>query len=167
MAPHGEVSDRTFVVWLDPGKVTGVACYDLEDAWFHSTQKELADLRLYFSEALLPAYGDVMTIGWEMFINTSGGARTGDPSFSNEAIGLVRSLAQEHGIPLLKPQPSSARKLGNPVMLRRLGWYKPGKGHANDAAQHLLADLLKRHPMPHAIRAKLFPGYTGRGNLAT
>lgn len=161
------MGERTFVVWLDPGKVTGVAHYDLTDASFISGQMEVDDLRLYFTEALIPAFGDRLTIGWEMFLNTSGGSRTSDPAYSNAVIGVVRSIATEYGIPLLKPQPSSARKLGSAVMLRRLGWYRAGQGHANDAAQHLLADLLKRSPMPHEIRTKLFPGYTPRGTLTT
>lgn len=161
------MGERTFVVWLDPGLTTGVAHYDFTNHSFISGQMELVELRSYFTEALIPAYGDRMVIGWEMFLNTSGGARTSDPGPSNQAIGLVRSLAGEHGIPLLKPQPSSARKLGSVVLLRRLGWYRAGQGHANDAAQHLLADLLKRSPMPHEIRTKLFPGYTPRGTLTT
>lgn len=168
MASSDEVmGERTFVVWLDPGLTTGVAHYDLTDGIFNSRQFDLLTLRDYFTEALIPAFGDRMAVGWEMFLNTSGGSRTSDAGPSNQTIGVVRSLAGEHGIPLLKPQPSSARKLGSVVLLRRLGWYRAGQGHANDAAQHLLADLLKRSPMPHEIRTKLFPGYTPRGTLTT
>ena len=40
--------------------------------------------------------------------------------------------------------------------LRRLGWYKPGKGHANDAARHLLLWFAKhRTPEGDAILRRL------------
>lgn len=153
------MSSKTFIVWLDPGKTTGFACYDMERGTFRSEQYERDDLVRQL-DALYPMVGLRMAVGWEKFIHTSGGSRTSSPEHADEAIGAVRGWSREHPVELLKPQPSSARKLGSAVMLRRLGWYKPGNGHANDAAQHLLADLLKRRPMPHEIRTKLFPGYT-------
>lgn len=159
-------AEPTFIVWLDPGLVTGMACYDLEEENFLSWQYELVDLRRRF-EVLIPAFGHRMAVGWEMFLNV-GGPRSSTPGPSNQAIGLVRTLVEESGtnVSLLKPQPSSARALGQTVFLKRLGWHKPNQGHANDAAQHLLAYLLKQRPMPSSIRAKLFPGYEGRGTVA-
>lgn len=151
-------TEPTFIVWLDPGATTGYASIDLESNVFTSRQYDLDGLReqLY---ALVPTVGRRMAIGWEMFISTSGGAKTSTPGPSNEAIGVARSLAQQCGIQVLKPQPSAARNLGSPAFLRRLNWYKPGNPHANDASQHLLAHLLKMRPMPDAVRGKLFPGY--------
>jgi hypothetical protein len=159
MAPGLEdLTDRTLRVWLDPGLITGLATYDLDEKTFMSWQYELADLeaRLTF---LFTHHKDRVVLGWERFIVTSGGPRTSTPKHALEAIAVSRSLAEAHDVPVLKPQPSSARKLGSPVMLTRLGWRKPGKVHANDAAQHLLSDLLRTKPMPVEIRQKLFPGY--------
>jgi hypothetical protein len=34
--------------------------------------------------------------------------------------------------------PSEAKGFSTDAKLKHLGWYKPGKGHANDAARHLL-----------------------------
>lgn len=158
-------AEPTFIMWLDPGAVTGWAAYDLELDVFTSGQCSLDELRQRY-EALVPSYGHRMAVGWELFINTSGGARSSTPGPSNEAIGVTRSIAEKHGIRILKPQPSSARNLGSPAFLRRLGWYKPGKGHANDASQHLLAYLIRQRPMHDPIREKLFPGYQPRGTLA-
>lgn len=152
-------TELTFIVWLDPGATTGCAAIDLETMVFSSGQYDLDGLREHLY-TLIPTVGRRMAIGWEMFIGTSGGAKTSTPGPSNEVIGMVRSLAQQCGIEILKSQPSSARSLGSPAFLRRMGWHKPGKGHANDASQHLLAHLLKMRPMPDAIRGKLFPGYT-------
>lgn len=160
MASDGAlVSDKTFIVWLDPGQTTGLASYDLVTGNFVSWQYSHEDLEHRFVQDLFPLYRDRMVIGYERYIVTSGGLKTSTPRHAIEAITIVRLLAAGADVPVLKPQPSSARKLGSPVMLRRLGWYKPGKVHANDASQHLLSHLLKMRPMPSAIREKLFPGY--------
>jgi hypothetical protein len=146
--------------------MTGLAWYDVAAGDFQSGQYGPDDLVRKLDQ-LGAVHAARMVLGYEKFIATSGGARTSSSSHSQRAIRVLDDWAYGSQVPVLRSQPSSARNLGQVVWLRRLGWYKPGKGHANDAAQHLLADLLKRQPMPHAIRAKLFPGYTARGNLAT
>jgi hypothetical protein len=151
-------NDCTFIVWADPGLLTGLAWYDLEADRFGSGQYAPNEL-VRKVDSIYQVAGSRMAIGYEMFINTSGGARTSSPQHSHKAIAQLAEVASQYRIPLLKPQPSSARKLGNVVYLRRLGWYKPGRGHANDASQHLLAYLLKQKPVPAKVRAKLFPGY--------
>lgn len=154
-----KVSDRTFVVWADPGLLTGLAWYDLETDAFHSGQYTPDDLRRKL-DGLGQLHADRMALGYESFVHTSGGPRTSSPEHAHRAIQILSGFAKEYAsVQLLKPQPSSARKLGSVVFLRRLGWHKPGRGHANDAAQHLLADLLRRQPMPAAVRGRLFPGY--------
>jgi hypothetical protein len=157
---------QTFIVWSDPGLLTGLAWYDVETGDFGSGQYGPEDLSRKLVQ-LSEARTGRMVVGYERFISTSGGARTSSPKYSHHAISVIEDFAYTAQVPVLKPQPSSARKLGNVIWLRRLGWYKPGKGHANDAAQHLLSDLLKRQPVPHGIRTKLFPDYTPRGTLAT
>jgi hypothetical protein len=157
---------RTFIVWLDPGQTTGLASYDLETSTFMSWQYDHDDLERRFVQDLFPLYADRMVIGYEKYIVTSGGPRTSTPKHAIEATTIVWLLAAGADVPVLKPQPSSARKLGSTVMLRRLGWYKPGKVHANDASQHLLSHLLKMRPMPRAIREKLFPGYNPGATIA-
>lgn len=153
------MSGRSFVVWADPGLMTGLAWYDLDTAEFRSEQYGPDDLRRKLDD-LGQLHADRMGLGYEQFIVTSGGSRSSTPVHSHRAIQILVGFAKEYGsVELLKPQPSSARKLGNVVFLRRLGWYKPGRGHANDAAMHLLSDLLRRQPMPDAVRGKLFPGY--------
>jgi len=150
--------DPTVTVWADPGLMTGLAGYDLTTGLFWSGQYGPEELRRKLDE-LGKEYPGRIAIGYERFIVTSGGARGSTPEHAHRAIQIIDSFASQYVVPTLKPQPSSARKLGQTVYLRRLGWYKPARGHANDAAQHLLADLLKRRPMPPGIRGKLFPGY--------
>jgi hypothetical protein len=53
--------------------------------------------------------------------------------------------------------PSSSRNLGRSGdKLKKLGWHKPGRDHANDAGAHLLAHLLKENKLPQSDADKLF-----------
>jgi hypothetical protein len=159
-------SERNFIVWADPGLMTGLAWYDIASDDFQSGQYGPADLARKLDQ-LAKGRRSRLVLGYEKFIATSGGRKTSSSEHSQRAIRVLDDWAYVSQVQVLRSQPSSARNLGQVVWLRRLGWYKPGKGHANDAAQHLLADLLKRQPMPPTIRARLFPGYTPRGTLAT
>lgn len=160
------MTDRTFIVWADPGLLTGLAWYDLDHDFFNSWQYNRVDLRAQLDRLAVLAEGR-MVLGYEKFIDTPGGRKTSTPEHAHRAVQVLEDFCLEHQVPVATPQPSSARKLGQVVYLRRLGWYRPAKAHANDAAQHVLADLLKRRPMPQAIREKLFPGYAPRDTLAT
>ncbi len=151
---------RSLIVWLDPGQTTGLAYYDLENDTFFSWQYDLDDLQKRFTETLVPMAGSRMAVGYERFIVTSGGTRFSTPEHALKTISVIKHLAEHADVPLLKAQPSSGRKLASPVLLRRLGWYKPGRPHANDAAQHLLVHMIRMRPMPPSIRQTLFPGYS-------
>lgn len=157
MAPDDTVvTAEPFIVWLDPGLITGLASYDLKNGAFLSWQYEEDDLvrRLHSLSELCEGR---MQVGWEAFL--VGNPKQSTSKYSQEVIGRIKDFAFVHDVEVLKSQPSSSRALGSRVMLRRLGWYKPGKVHANDASQHLLSHLLKMRPMPHPVREKLFPGY--------
>lgn len=156
---------RSFIVWADPGLLTGLAWYDLNTGHFGSDQYGPDDLRRKL-DGFGMDHASHMIVGYERFIVTSGGPRTSSPEHAHRAIQVIDGFAKQYVVPLAKPQPSSARKLAQTVYLRRLGWYKPGRGHANDAAQHLLADLLRRKPIPGPVREKLFPGYKPSATIA-
>lgn len=141
-----------YVIWIDPGLMTGVASFDLAHPAFDSWQAEPDEVVRTLHERLAVADGR-MQIGWEMYLST-GGPQHGTPKHSNEIIGRLKDFALIHGVELLKPQPSSARKLGSVVFLRRLGWYKPGQVHANDAASHALAYLMRERLLPDHLFKK-------------
>lgn len=151
------------VVWFDPGKTTGWASYAFATQTFRSGQVGDTDgvlaaflESLYSGNETFPAEG--VTVGYEMYL-VVGGPRSGTSEYSEKAISVIEQTAERCGYTLLDPQPSSARKLGGPAMLRRMGWYRPGQRHANDAGMHCLSNLMKMKPMPYAVRKKLFPGY--------
>ncbi len=155
---------QNVIVWLDPGFTTGLAWWDPETGKFFSGQFD-DDVEL--AETLAALAENVpgrLAVGYEQYIVTPRGK--GTPSHSLKVIGQVSKMAQEGLFELLKPVPSSSRKVATPVFLKRLGWYKPGKVHANDAAQHLLAYLMRQRPMPAHIKHKLFPGYNTSDTIA-
>lgn len=159
------MSQQDVVTWLDPGRLTGLAWWDPKTNLFSSWQYESEDLakRLHF---LTDTYGDRLVVGYESYL-VAGSARSGTPKHSLKAIGVIEDLAEQGLYRLAPPVPSSSRKLGSVAWLRRMGWYKPGKPHANDAAMHLLAYQLKQKPMPPYIKGKLFPGYAAGATITT
>lgn len=151
-------SREDIIVWADPGLTTGLASYDMVIKSFSSGQYDRPGLLVRLAELDRQAGDRMMWLGWEDYLH-SGGPQHGASEYSDEVIGALKDFASKKFVRTLKPQPSSARKLGSKVFLRRLGWYKPGKVHANDAAQHLLAFTLEMRPIPDEIRTTLFPGY--------
>lgn len=154
----GKVRLRTAyekTIWLDPGKTTGWASYGPHD--------EFLSGELGFSgtgnmvECFAELYGSRLAVGCEKFIVTASGSQKADPEYSLKTIGMVEWLCYRHGSVLLPEMPSASRNLGRAGgKLAKLGWYKPGQGHANDASAHLLAWLLKEGRLPIGSIAKLF-----------
>jgi hypothetical protein len=71
--------------------------------------------------------------------------RTGKLTRQHDAlyiIGCLRYKANKDGH-LFKLQNPSDKQFGDDDRLKQIGWYSPGKGHANDAARHLLLYLLR------------------------
>lgn len=143
------------VVWLDPGKLTGWAMLDSTDT-FLSGQEDFDHIDdLVNGWAALAGPG--LWIGWEMYLVTTGGGKTGIPRYSFEVIGAAKSACRRHSATMLKPMPSSSRKLGDDPKLKRMGWWKPNHRHANDAANHLLAWALRENMLPVEYKDRLFP----------
>ncbi len=155
--------DPELVVWFDPGKTTGWASYAFATETFRSGQIEDDSVMLgMFLESLYSGNEtfapEKVAVGYELYL-VVGGPRAGTSEYSEKAISTIEQSVKRCGYTRLDPQPSSARKLGGPVMLRRMGWYAPGQRHANDAGMHALSWMMKQKPMPYAVRRKLFPGY--------
>ena len=151
--------DTALISWVDPGLVSGLAHYDLGTRVFGSSQHDKSGLLARLEELNATAGDRMMFLGWEAYLK-AGGPQAGTSEYSEEVIGALKDFARTQYVRTLTPQPSSARKLGSKVFLRRLGWYTPGQVHANDASMHLLADLMRMKPrMPVEIHETLFPGY--------
>lgn len=132
-------------IWFDPGLTTGIAWYT--EGEFGSTQLDFVGTGRWLEGRLRHAPFST-AVGWEQYIVTAGGGKTGTPGPSLETIGMIRWLCTWHRCAILPAQPASARKLGDDSKLKRIGWWNPGHRHANDAANHLLADMLRRGRLP-------------------
>lgn len=151
------MSEASFIVWLDPGKTTGLAWYDIDADRFGSGQYDEHELAQVM-DSLVAVHRERIAIGWELYLQTS--RSKGVSKYSVGEIAKMKALCRDQGIPELKGQPSSARNFQSTVVfLRRLGWYKRGQQHANDAAAHLFRWLIKQHPIPQNIRKRLPAGY--------
>jgi hypothetical protein len=140
------------IVWLDPGKMSGYAYYTSSHT-FHSGQLEFQPLGEQL-ELTCSINEQSLWLGWEDFlINPLTASRKGS-EFALEVIGMSRYLAQKYGCTILQPCPPSGRELGSLIKLKRLGWYKTGNPHANDAASHLLAHGIRDHWLPSDLLKK-------------
>lgn len=61
-------------------------------------------------------------------------------------IGHVEAIAHRDGIPFEFQLPSQAMSFATNDKLKSVGWYKPGAGHDNDAARHLLLWMVRYPP---------------------
>lgn len=62
-----------------------------------------------------------------------------------EVIGALRYLMRAYReAELVMQQPAEVMRLFSDTRLKELGWYRPGKVHANDALRHLGYRLAKR-----------------------
>lgn len=151
--------ERDVVAWFDPGLTTGAAVYDITDDRFFSGQYSYDQLANHL-DTLLLTYGGRLAVGWELYVQTPRPRPGSKAVHSNRAITVINDYCEQHGIPVIKGQPSSARMaLSTKVFLRRLGWYRAGRQHANDAACHLFRHLIRMKPVPENVRKGLPPGY--------
>lgn len=153
------MNEHDVIAWFDPGLTTGGAVYDLAADHHRAGQYDYVSLPEHLA-LLHRTYGERLAVGWELYVQTPRPRPGSKAAYSTTAITIIENFCSQHGIPVLKGQPSSARMAGSTVVfLRRLGWYKEGLQHANDASCHLFRHLIKRKPVPEKVRAGLPPGY--------
>ncbi len=153
----------SMTIWLDPGKTTGYA-YLTDSYNFHSGEADFMSLGTQL-ELTFSVHGSAAWVGWEDFLITPRTAAMHGSEFALEVIGVARYLATKYECTILDPCPPSGRELGSLQKLRRLGWYTPGKVHANDASSHLLAYCLREHILPDDLLHKALSGYTDDDEL--
>jgi hypothetical protein len=143
-----------FVCWLDPGLHSGWATL------FHGEHFDSGEGILPEIGELLEdygrIYGDRMAIGWEQFIITPGGGRSSTAGPAIEVIGMARWIGYKYGCTMLKPVPSAMRTSVSTNVLKKLRWHCPGMDHANQAARHLGAWMLRENLFTKEQKTELF-----------
>lgn len=122
------------VLAIDPGLATGLAKWWGPSGEFESSIEPypLIETRL---EQLIPFMDAVACETFTISARTAQLTRQNEPI---ELIGVVKYLCRKRKIPLIMQSPSDAKSFVPNARLKTLGWYKPGAGHDNDAARHLL-----------------------------
>lgn len=143
------------VMWFDPGRTTGYAALYAGERFASNELSPRATAA--FADVAARAFGPHLWLGWERYVVTQGGGRAGRPEHALEVIGVLRATCERHGVTMLQPAAAGTRVIATSDMLRRLGWYRPGRGHANDAACHLLAWALRARALPPELASRLLP----------
>ena len=134
---------------LDPGLTTGVAWYDTSTEEFGSLEVR-GEHGLY--EYLKEDWGflhkhakapDVLV--YELWLPRSDSHKVTNQPEARNIGGACEAWAwQLDGLMSIYGQtPASAKKLATNEILRGLGWYSGGAGHADDAVRHLVYRLVK------------------------
>jgi hypothetical protein len=168
------------VLWVDPGKMTGLAWLGAStyEAVMHypgtdTLRAPEASGHTYYVreldfmkagdalEAVCGWYGPLAWVGWEKFHI---GPRTpaADAHHAIEMIGVTRRIATKHGCRILTPADPDDRKVASPAILSAIGWWIPGKDDAQSAAAHLLAWLLRTGNVPSDLGVRLATARQGR-----
>ena len=146
------------ILTVDPGKTTGWASYDtdnlcLQGAW-EAPANEFLDGIVRWIDVSTPILDDpvvfspMVRVVVEKFIITVETAKKtqGDEHWSIEQMGVLRHHARWAGMEFDGTQSlSNAEKFAPNQLLRDIGWYQPGKPHANDALRHLLLNIGRNH----------------------
>lgn len=133
------------VIGVDPGKTTGLALL---------TGSRLTQVAVPFAEVedtlRLWLASEVITyVGIERFVITRNTARKTQQTDALKVSGVVQNLVERSERHVVVYQNmSDAKRLGNPVMLRKLGWRRTGvnASHMNDAASQVFKLVATRRP---------------------
>lgn len=121
---------------LDPGLTTGWAILH-EDGRHESGQ--LTVWETYRAVEKFCERDSANVLVAEKFTITARTAQLSQAPWSLELIGVARKEAWKLlDTPLVTQTPAQAKGFSSDARLRHLGWWLPGKGHANDASRHLL-----------------------------
>jgi hypothetical protein len=144
------------VVGIDPGLNTGIAVYRPEGIpWiapvsavsgpvtFTSGQVE-GRFAFYETFNKLVSWGVPMVIVMERFTITGATAKKSPQPDPYYIIGAIERQANDLGFPFTFQGPSEAMSFSTDDKLKAAGFYQPGKGHANDAARHVLKYVIHK-----------------------
>lgn len=137
------------VVAVDPGGTTGLATYREGGLPFVSDGSVFAssqvDRRLDVPDALaaMALHGCPMVVVVERFIINAATARKSAQPDALLVCGALEYMSHRNGWTFILQKPADAKTFSTDDKLKSLGWYRPGMGHANDAARHLLLALVR------------------------
>lgn len=142
----------TSVIGVDPGEAVGI--FDVSVLRFHKLSNVNFRYAAYqlspetahqYVQVHLQSSVDTL-VACEAYIITARTARLTQQRTAIEVIGDLKQLCREHDTPFALQMKSDAAKLARDSVLKRIGWWQPGKRHANDAARQALLALATVDP---------------------
>lgn len=135
---------------VDPGKTTGVAMYNSLGIFESREFEDQNDFLDHMWKYMSPSYNTDYEVVCESYIITSETIKKSRQYYSLEIIGALRWMTHQANLPFTLQPPSAGKSFGTDEKLKQMMWYKPGKGHANDAARHLLLYCVKNAVFPES-----------------
>lgn len=137
------------IIGVDPGKTTGLLFF-VDGVVKEQLQIAAEDVTPYvrgWLEQLAKTHAQAYTVlAVERFQTGAQTLRASRQPDAANVIGGLTDLAREFGVRMIKQNPGDAKKLGSHDRLRKIGWWKVGQDHANDAASHALLALATCRP---------------------
>lgn len=127
----------SLIAAFDPGVTTGVAW--LLDNTFHSQQFTEPELYQWVDDRC----HEFDHVQIEQFLINAGTIRKTIVMEPIWITGYLRYAAWRCGFPTAMTKPADVMKAFDDAALKRAGMHFPGHGHANDAARHLAAWMVK------------------------
>lgn len=150
-------SKKRRVIAVDPGKMTGLACFSLVAGeepvmeWTAEVDEDTFAIPIRHELALYPH----LEVICERFVITAQTAKNSQAPFSLELIGVLKQCIRDQGRPVSSiyfQKPADAMNLYPNEALKKLHyWHKGGKDHANDAIRHALLYLSGNGWMPSRL----------------
>lgn len=155
------MTDKTYLLCLDPGKASGVAILDttaLQDDVHgnvdivYSGEIQPTELNFWLAKQftwVLEEKAGFETVCEDFIITPQTGKNSAAP-WSLKKIGALELLCDLYNIPVTLQAPARAKSFCDNNRLRRLGlWHKGGAGHANDALRHGVLYLVSKRGWDH------------------
>lgn len=145
------------IIAIDPGKMTGLSVFTLEEGgepvleWSAEVDEDTFATPLRIEFANYPH----LEVVCERFVITVQTAKNTQAPFSLELIGVLKQIVRDNGRPVSSiyfQSPSDVMKLFPNPALKKLGyWHKGGADHANDSIRHNLAYMSGNGWMPSRL----------------
>lgn len=143
--PFGLLRDNVQVIGADPGKTTGLA--RLHDGYLETAAVPFEDVDPIVRAWLADTSPGVVAV--ERFVITRNTAKKTQQTDALKLSGVIENLVVRDPRHIIVYQNmSDAKKIGNPQLLRGLGWWRTGKNarHMNDALSQVIMLIARRYP---------------------
>lgn len=142
------------VMAVDPGKVSGYAIWLPGEAQsFWSGEMSHLDFLDWAMPRILEKRFD--SVACESFVITMATLqKSRGENWSLESIGALRWACHRSGTEFALQTPADAKKFSTDSKLKTVDFYTPGKGHANDAARHLLLLMVRKKMFDPVVFAR-------------